>query len=191
LLSESEIVAAAVVLTREVGLDNLSMRALARELDTAPMTIYNYVPSKDALQELVMNQILSEIRVPEHDEGTWEERLRQVLRDSRRAFADHPGISAKLASSGSAEATRLAEGFLSILRDGGFGPEAAVLSFVTFYTFMTGQIDLDAMAKAVVSRSPTATLEGVTDSTPFSRDDLFEFGFDVVVEGLKIKLSDQ
>ena len=92
---------------------------------------------------------------------------------------------------GTTEGARLAEGVLAILREGGFSPPAAVLSFATLFTFMTGQIDLDAMADTIVSGSPSATLEGVTRSTRFSRDELFEFGFDAVIEGLKTKLLER
>jgi len=183
-------VAAALRLTREVGLDNLSMRALARELGVPPMTIYHYVPSIEALQELVVNHILHEIHIPGPDEGTWDERLRQLEREARRAFVDHPGVAARVGAGASAEGTRLAEGVLAILRDGGFSPEAAVLCFATLYTFMTGQIDLDAMADTIVSGSPITTLQGVIRFTPFTGDELFELGFGAVIEGLKVTLLD-
>jgi AcrR family transcriptional regulator len=126
------------------------------------MTIYHYVPNKEALRELVVNHILAEIIVPDPDEGTWEERLRQLERSARRVFAEHPGASAQFGDKGSVESRRLADGVLAILHDGGFGPEDAVLCFATLYTFMTGQIDLDAMADAIVSGTPKATLESVT-----------------------------
>jgi AcrR family transcriptional regulator len=174
-----------------VGIDSLSMRALARELGVPTMTIYHYVPNLEAVRELVVNDILREIRVPGPEEGTWEERLRRLERDARRVLAEQPGLSAQMGDGGSAEGTRLAEGVLAILRDGGFSPQDAVLCFATLFTFMTGQIDLDTMAHAVVSESLGATLEGVTRTTPFSRDELFEFGFDAVIEGLKIKLLSQ
>src|SRR5580704_8014442 len=128
-LSEGEIVEAALRLTQEVGLDNLSMRALARELGVPPMTIYHYVPSIEALQELVVNHILAEIHIPGPDEGTWEERLRQLEREARRAFVDHRGVAARVGAGAPTEGTRLAEGVLAILHDGGFSPEAAVLCF--------------------------------------------------------------
>ncbi len=116
-------------------------------------------------------------------------RLRRLERDARRVLAEQPGMSALMRDGGSAEGTRLAEGVLMILRDGGFSPQDAVLCFATLFTFMTGQIDLDTMAHAVVSESLRATLEGVTRTTPFSRDELFEFGFDAVIDGLKIRAS--
>jgi AcrR family transcriptional regulator len=62
-------VAEALRLTREVGLDNLSMRALARSLGVPPMTIYNYVASKEALHRLVVNHVLGQIRIPGPDEA--------------------------------------------------------------------------------------------------------------------------
>ena len=149
-------------MTREVGLDNLSMRALARELGVPPMTIYHYAPSREYLHALVVDDILSEIRVPGTDEGTWEERLRKLHHDARRVFAEHPGVSAHLGDGGSNEGARLADGVLTILAEGGFSPEAAVVCFATLFTFMTGQIDLDAMSHFVAHGVSTATLDDVT-----------------------------
>jgi TetR/AcrR family transcriptional regulator, tetracycline repressor protein len=187
-LTEAQIVDAALKLIRKLGLENLSMRALARELGVPPMTIYNYVPSKEALRELVVNHILAEIRIPDADEGAWEERLRQLEREARRVLSRHPGVSAQLRDGGIVEGARLAEGVLAILRDGGFSSEAAVLCFATIYTYMTGQINLDGMATVLDGQSPRASLEGVAHMSQFTRDELFEFGFDAIIEGLKLKL---
>jgi AcrR family transcriptional regulator len=172
---------------QDVGLENLSMRALARKLGVPPMTIYNYVTSKEALREIVVNHILRDIRVPSADQGTWEERLRQLEREARSVLSRHPGVAAQLGDGGIAEGARLAQGVLEILHDGGFSSDAAVLCFATIYTFMTGQINLDGMA-AAMDDSPRASLEGVARLTQFTRDELFEFGFDVLIAGLKLKL---
>ena len=109
-LTRDGVVQAALRLTREVGLENLSMRALARELGVPPMTIYHYAPNRGYLHALVVDDILSEIRVPRTDEGNWEDRLRKLLHDARRVFAQHPGVSAHLGDGGSAEGARLAGG---------------------------------------------------------------------------------
>jgi len=181
------VVEAALRVTREVGLDNLSMRALARELHVPPMTIYHYAPSREYLHALVVDDILREIRVPAPDEGDWEERLRKLHSDARRIFAEHPGVSAHLGDGGSSEGARLADGVLAILTEGGFSPDAAVVCFATLFTFMTGQIDLDAMSHFVADGVSTATLDNVTGSARFSREELFELGYDAVMEGLKRK----
>jgi AcrR family transcriptional regulator len=172
--------------TREVGLDNLSMRALARELGVPPMTIYHYAPSREYLHALVVDDILSEIRVPGPAEGTWEDRLRKLHSDARRVFAAHPGVSAHLGDGGSRQGARLGDGVLGILGEGGFDAEARVVCFATLFTFMTGQIDLDAMAYFVADGT-VATLDNVTRSAGFSREELFDLGYDAVMEGLKKK----
>ena len=66
------------------------------------MTIYHYAPNRGYLHALVVDDILSEIRVPRTDEGNWEDRLREILHDARRVFAQHPGVSAHLGDGGSA-----------------------------------------------------------------------------------------
>jgi len=166
------------------------MRALARELGVPPMTIYHYAPSREYLHTLVVDDILSEIRIPGTDEGNWEERLRKLLHDARRVFAEHPGVSAHFGDGGSDEGARLADGVLTILADGGFSPEGAVVCFTTLFTFMTGQIDLDAMSHFVARGVATATLDNVTRSAAFSREELFELGYEAVMEGLKKTLLD-
>jgi len=163
------------------------MRALARELDVPPMTIYHYIPSREYLHALVVNDILSEIGVPGPDEGTWEDRLRKLHSDARRVFAAHPGVSAHLGDGGSGEGERLADGVLALLGEGGFDSDAAVVCSATLFTFMTGQIDLDAMAYFVAQGTSTATLDSLTRSAGFSREELFDLGYDAVVEGLKRK----
>ena len=185
-LSTHQVVEAALRVTREVGLDNLSMRALARELGVPPMTIYHYAPSREYLHALVVDDILSEIRVPGTDEGTWEDRLRKLHSDARRVFAAHPGVSAHLGDGGSRQGARLGDGVLEILAEGGFDAEARVVCFATLFTFMTGQIDLDAMAYFVADGT-AATLDNVTRSARFSREELFDLGYDAVIEGLKKK----
>ncbi len=161
------------------------MRALARELGVPPMTIYHYAASREYLHALVVDDILREIRVPEIEEGTWEERLRALLFDARRVFAEHPGVSAHFGDGGSAEGARLADGVLTILAQGGFSSDTAVVCFATIFTFMTGQIDLDAMSHFVAQSVQVATLENVTQRSQFSREELFELGYEAVMEGLK------
>jgi AcrR family transcriptional regulator len=185
-LTEDQIVAGAIRLAAGGRLENVSMRSLAQELGVPVMTIYNYVPNKDALYELVVNHVLGQVRVPASNEGSWEERLKQLERDARNALARFPGLSFDRRDS--AEGARLAEGVLSILADAGFNASESALAFTTLFTFMVGQIDVDvdvaeaggAAAQAVYAASQAANL---------SRDDIFEFGFEAVIEGLKLKLG--
>jgi len=60
-----EIAAAALGIVDDAGLSALSMRALAAALGTGPMTVYNYVPDKEGLEELVVAAVVAEVRIPE------------------------------------------------------------------------------------------------------------------------------
>jgi AcrR family transcriptional regulator len=48
-LSRERILKAALRIADEEGLEALSMRRLAADLDATPMALYNHVPNKDAL----------------------------------------------------------------------------------------------------------------------------------------------
>jgi AcrR family transcriptional regulator len=164
------------------------MRALAAELGVPVMTIYNYVPNKDALYDLVVNGVLRSVRVPLPDEGTWEEQLKQLERDARAAMGKFPGLSFDRRGSTSAEGARLAAGVMSILASAGFDDTEASLAFATLFTFMIGQIDVD-IDVADTGGAAAAAIRSATSATKLSPDEVFEFGFDAVIEGLKSKLE--
>ena len=69
-----------------------------------------------------------------------------------------------------------------------FDPAAASLAFAALYTFMLGQIDVDSTH---VVGPMAATMDSVTVASALTRDEVFEFGFDAVIEGLKLKLRPQ
>jgi len=161
------------------------MRGLAQELGVPVMTIYNYVPNKDALYDLVVSSVLRDVRVPSPEEGTWEERLKQLERDARRAVAEIPGLS--LDRGDSIEGARLADGVMSILASAGFSADEASLAFAILFTFMVGQIDVD-VEMAEGAGPVAAAIQGAAQVTRMTPDEIYEFGFDAVIEGLKAKL---
>src|SRR5258705_13434776 len=59
-----EIAAAALGIVDAEGLSALSMRSLAAALGTGPMTVYNYVPDKEGLEELVVAAVVAQVRLP-------------------------------------------------------------------------------------------------------------------------------
>ena len=185
-MSEQVIVEAAVQLAASIRLENVSMRGLAQELGVPVMTIYNYVPNKDALYDLVVSSVLHDVRVPSPEAGTWEERLKQLERDARRALAEIPGLS--LDRGDSTEGARLADGVMSILASAGFSADEASLAFAILFTFMVGQIDVDVEI-AEGAGPVAAAIQGAAQVTHLTPDEIYEFGFDAVIEGLKAKLG--
>ena len=184
-LTEDQIAETALRLSNKGGFENLSMRGLAAKLGVPVMTIYNYVPNKRALFDLISDHLLRPVEVPPRDAGSWDVRMRILQRATRAAVARHTGVRLSSGAIHSAEAARLAQGAMSILADGGFTPTQAERAFSTLFTFMLGQMEVDAAA--------TRLADHATDPSPFGRtsaegDDLFEFSFDVLIDGLQARL---
>ena len=88
-ISREEIVRAALELAEAHGLDSVSMRGVARSLGVTPMALYHHVGDKRALLDAVVEELLSELPVPDPS-LPWSQRL-QMLADELRAVARrHP-----------------------------------------------------------------------------------------------------
>jgi AcrR family transcriptional regulator len=187
-LTSGQIVEAALRLADQSSLDDVSMRSLAGELGVPVMTVYNYVPSKEQLGELVIDHVLGPVEVPPPSAGPWDERMRLLERAVRGSMREHPGLSFSRHGGSSREAMRLAEGAMSILRAGPFDRDEATIAFATLFTFMLGQIELDVLADSA-GGGGEPTLESMTTRVALSRDELFEIGLDAVIAGIAAQLG--
>jgi AcrR family transcriptional regulator len=88
------VVAAAVALADERGLEAVSIRRIAGELQMRPMSLYTYFPSKEALLELMGEQIVSEILIREPLPDGWREALTLIATRSHEVFTRHPWVLA-------------------------------------------------------------------------------------------------
>ncbi|MGW1066175.1 TetR/AcrR family transcriptional regulator [Streptomyces aureus] len=85
-LSRERIVRAAIRLADADGLDAVSLRKVATELDVRPMRLYSYIDSKDELLDLMVDAAYAEIR-PTGD--TWREVLRSLAESTRHTVHEH------------------------------------------------------------------------------------------------------
>lgn len=185
-LTHEQIVLAVLRLAAEQRLEDVSMRMVAAELGVPVTTLYGYVPNRDELNGIVVDHILRDVPVPGPDEGPWHERIRKLERHARQALARHRGVSLRNGVR-SREATRLAEGVVDILTSSGFEPDEATHAFVVLYTFMLGQVEVDAFFDTPNSAGEP-TFEGIARDARHSLDELFEYGFDVVLAGLAARM---
>jgi AcrR family transcriptional regulator len=126
-LTTERIVDAAMALMAEHGYDAVSMRSLAKALDTGPASLYQHVANRDELDQLVIDRIARQIEVPEPDPDRWDDQLKDVLRQMRDLYHDHPGSArAAMAQIPTMEGSMLAaEGIMAICVAGGISPQAA------------------------------------------------------------------
>jgi AcrR family transcriptional regulator len=87
-LSRDRIVRAAVGFADAEGIDGLSMRRLAEELDAAPMALYRHVAHKDDLLDAMVDVVFSELEFP--TDVDWRTAMHERARGMRQALLRHP-----------------------------------------------------------------------------------------------------
>lgn len=92
-LSRDLIVTTALEVLAREGFEAVSMRRVAQALDTGAASLYAHVQNKNDLYELMYEQVLSTIEIPEYDPTRWREQLKQVARAITKVMIDNPGIA--------------------------------------------------------------------------------------------------
>lgn len=90
-ISVDAVVDAAVALADEKGIDAVTMRAVADRIGVGVMTLYGYVPGREELLGLMIDQIATEGARPPHT-GTMRERLVAVADEQFAECRRHPWI---------------------------------------------------------------------------------------------------
>ena len=88
-LTRDAIVDAALVVLEREGIEGLSMRKLAQELDAGAASLYWHVGDKEELLSLLLDRIVGEQKVPDPDPEHWQDQLREMAREARALFKAH------------------------------------------------------------------------------------------------------
>ncbi|GAA3205880.1 TetR/AcrR family transcriptional regulator [Nonomuraea helvata] len=91
-LTIEEISSTAVRLIDEGGVEGLSMRKLAAELDVNPMSLYHHVESKEALLGLVCATAAQRMHMPPDDGAPWQDQLKALALAYHRHAREHPAL---------------------------------------------------------------------------------------------------
>jgi DNA-binding transcriptional regulator YhcF (GntR family) len=95
-LDVERVVAAAVAIADAEGLEGLSMRRLATELDAGAMTLYRHVADKDDLVLRMLDAVLRGWRPPAVDGAGWRDCLEAAARGLWWLFRRHPWLAPAL-----------------------------------------------------------------------------------------------
>lgn len=193
------------VLQRE-GLDAVTMRRVATELDTGAASLYVYVDNRDALVMAMLDRVVGTIELPRVDGRRWRRQLDDLLRGMLAAFEAHPGMArVAVANIPTGEnALRASETLLSLLMAGGIHEQAAawatdLLALVVTATAVEGEI-YASRAEGATEEEFIAQLRAMFASLPADRyphvsalagplttgsgDVRFDFALEVIVDGL-------
>ncbi|WP_409060529.1 TetR/AcrR family transcriptional regulator [Streptomyces sp. SYP-A7185] len=91
-LSPARIASVAVAIADAEGIDAVTMRRLATELEVAPMAAYRYVSGKDDVLELMVDTVYGDLKVPA-DPSDWRETMRVLAINTRELVLTHPWLS--------------------------------------------------------------------------------------------------
>ncbi|MEV6194867.1 TetR/AcrR family transcriptional regulator [Streptomyces sp. NPDC051920] len=139
-LSRERVVEAAFVVLDRSGLDKLSMRQVAAELDVAVSALYAYVRSKDDLLELMYTRLFASFTLPEPDPERWQDQVRDYARSWRRRLLSHRDM-ARISMAHvpfTAELLPYVEALLAIFRTAGLPDRIAAEAGDLISTYIDG-----------------------------------------------------
>src|SRR5215831_1341703 len=127
-LSRERILAAALELVDEQGIDALSMRKLGQSLGYEAMSLYNHVANKDDLLDGILDLVLAEMEPPDPAGGL--PAIRASSLSAHEALKRHPWAATMLMSARIRPARiNYMESLLACLRGAGFSAETTYTAY--------------------------------------------------------------
>ena len=166
-LTRQRVVAEALAVIAQDGVQAMSMRALAARLGVVPGALYHHFGNKQQLQDLVLDGVLAEVDFHTDPSLAWTEQLKILATRLRQVLEAHPGVAGILKTRDplGPHSLALAEALLAPLQAAGFADRQAGLAFSLLVDYTVG---------FAVSATPTAVNEQrVRD--PAIRTQLHEF----------------
>ena len=208
-LTRERILQAAVRVMDADGLEAVTMRRLGRELGVEAMSLYNHVPSKEALLSGILETVMGQFELPRHD-GDWIERIRDLATAYRRLLLAHPNVLSLFAEPRQLDPRCLEpiELTLDALRGGGgLSVEETTTAYHMLVGYVMGHAMLEIAGLMAGSPDPEHSAQHEAFLRSFPADRLprmaemfphlkqcdhkaeFEFGLDVLLAGLQAKLG--
>lgn len=196
-LSRRRVLEAAVDLADREGLGAVSMRRLGRELGVEAMSLYNHVPSKEALLdgmvEVLLDGLAAGKRNGENGGGrssSWEAQVRGAFRSYLELARAHPNVFPLFALRplNTAESLRV----FGLLRGAGLDNVSALRAFRTLSGYTIGHALAEIRGPALEPAGGGLAQEadqGVTGGASADRDADFEFGLDLILAGLRDRIG--
>lgn len=201
-LSLDRILAAAIALADDGGIESLSMRRLAQELGVEAMSLYHYVANKRELLGAMLDVVFGEMGLPAA-EGDWRSALRASAISAHQVLMRHPWACPLVSSPTGPSPARLRwmDGILGRLRAAGFSPEMTHHAYHALDSHIVGftlwvlpylalarerpDFAQEFMAEASLDELPhLAEHIGVHLSDRAGETSEFDFGLELILDGL-------
>jgi AcrR family transcriptional regulator len=189
------VVEVALSLVTGQGVDALTMRRLATELGTAVTAIYWHVGNRDALLDLLVERVLSDIGTVRAAGRGPRARIGSLMRRLRTALLDHPHLIGLVHERGAAARMfqPIQAAVATELATVGLHGETAALAIQALQQHVLASLVLER----ALARRPGPDVEVIEDwqgpddpallaavTRPADHDRLFELGLDALLEHL-------
>ena len=139
-LTRERVVAEALFLIAQEGVEALTMRTLGARLGVVPGALYRHVRSKEQLQDLIVDGVLAEVDCDIDPALPWTEQIKVLVHRLRSVLDNHPGVAGLLKSRDplGPHSLALAEAVLAPLHAAGFPHREAGLAFFLVIDYTIG-----------------------------------------------------
>jgi AcrR family transcriptional regulator len=202
-LSRDRILATALALADEHGVEALTMRRLGDELGFEAMSLYRHVANKDDLLDGMLDLVLAETEPPAGD-GDWADAVRRSAISVHDALGRHPWATRLLMGPQHVRPPRIAymNTLLGRLRAAGFSAETTYTAYHVLDAYIFGfSLWLTTYERGSLTPELVQKLmrEIPFDDYPHLREhrdqhltegahrevDAFAFGLDLILDGLE------
>ena len=203
-LTRDRVLAGALALADEIGVEAFTMRRLATALGTKPMSIYYHVPGKEEILDGIVDLVFAEIETPPASQP-WTEAMARRCRSAREVLRRHPWAPPLMESRTTPGPQSLAhhDAVIRCLRDGGLSWQLTAHAYAMLDAFVYGfalqeatlpfggEQEIGSLASELTEALPAAryphfvafTVEHVLQPG-YRFGDSFDVGLDLILAGL-------
>jgi AcrR family transcriptional regulator len=204
-LSRERVLAGAVALADQIGMESFTIRKLATELDSKPMTIYHHIANKEAIIDGMVDVVFSEIDLPPTDTD-WQTGMLQRAHSARAVLARHWWAAPLMDSRTSPGPATLRhhDAVIGCLRRAGFSVAMTAHAYALIDSYIygfalqesslpaTGGDDLAGLTETILEPVPDSDYPHLMELTTqhFAKPGYdfgheFDFGLDLVLTALE------
>jgi AcrR family transcriptional regulator len=204
-LTRDRVLRAAIAVADESGIESLTMRKLAERLDVKAMSLYYHVANKEEVLDGIVDIVFGEISIPRVG-ADWKPAMRDRAISVRRVLRDHPWATSLMQSrvNPGPAVLRHHDSVIGCLRQGGFSVPMAAHAFSVMDAYIYGfalqektlpfetSEEVAAIAEMILQQMPPEEYPYLAELTVdhvlqpgYSYSDEFEFGLDLVLDGLE------
>jgi AcrR family transcriptional regulator len=209
-LTRERIVAAGIAIADQDGLAKVSVRRIAAQLDSSPMALYHYLPSKRDLLNLMLDAVNAEFECPQNAIADWRGVLCHFAWESRRCLKRHPWVN-QLRSSHpeyGPQSIRILEWLLTNLSRVGLDVKTAIQAIGVLFVFVNGFVAAESwgscdgnserrrfakqptFAKAILATGNYPHVKRFVEMSEEIRDDQgFERDLNLVLNGIACEIQ--